>query len=103
MNAVVDGLFYVAVEHKGRTWPHYGRFIAIERPQRIEHTWMSEGTKGVESVVTVTLASRGAETEVTLRHSGVPDGEMGHRHKDGWAFVLSALAESIAARRAEKY
>jgi hypothetical protein len=24
----VDGLFYHAVEHEGRTWPHYGRFVA---------------------------------------------------------------------------
>jgi hypothetical protein len=55
LNPVVDGLFYHAVEHEGRTWPHYGRFIRLDRPSRIEHTWVSEATKGVESVVTVTL------------------------------------------------
>jgi uncharacterized protein YndB with AHSA1/START domain len=100
VNPVVDGLFYLAVKHEGRTWPHYGRFTEIDRPHRLEYTWMSEGTKGAESVVTVTIESRGEQTEVTLRHSGVPDDEMGHRHKEGWTWVLSALAENIASQRA---
>jgi uncharacterized protein YndB with AHSA1/START domain len=99
VNPVVDGLFYLAVKHEGRTWPHYGRFVQIERPRRIEYTWMSEGTKGAESVVSLSFEPRGDETEVTLRHSGVPDDEMGRRHKDGWAWVLDMLAQAMAARR----
>jgi uncharacterized protein YndB with AHSA1/START domain len=99
LNPVVDGLFYLAVKHEGRTWPHFGRFLQIDRPRVVEYTWMSEGTKGAESIVTVTLEPRGEQTEVTLRHSGVPDDEMGRKHKDGWAWVLSALAESLASRR----
>jgi uncharacterized protein YndB with AHSA1/START domain len=97
LNPVVDGLFYFAVQHEGRTWPHYGRFVQIDRPRLVEYTWMSEATKGVESVVAVTFESRGGETEVTLRHSGVPDDEMGRQHKDGWTWMLSTLAERFAA------
>jgi uncharacterized protein YndB with AHSA1/START domain len=93
LNPVVDGLFYLAVKHEERTWPHYGRFVQIERPHRVEYTWVSEGTQGVESVVAVTFESRGDQTEVTLRHSGVPDDEMGRRHQEGWTWVLSKLAE----------
>jgi hypothetical protein len=48
---VADGLFYFAVQHEGRTWHHYGRFVRIERPRHVEYTWVSEATKGVESVV----------------------------------------------------
>jgi len=95
----VDGLFYLAVKHEGRTWPHYGRFLQIERPRVVEYTWMSEATKGAESIVTVTMEARGDQTEVTLRHSGVPDDEMGRQHKDGWTWVLSALADALAVRR----
>jgi uncharacterized protein YndB with AHSA1/START domain len=98
LNPAVDGLFYFAVEHEGRTWPHYGRFILIERPRQVEYTWVSEATKGVESVVTVTFERRGDQTEVTLRHSGVPDDEMGHQHKEGWTWVLSMLAERFVSR-----
>jgi hypothetical protein len=60
---------------------------------------MAEATKGAESIVTVTMEPRGDQTEVTLRHSGVPDDEMGRQHKDGWPWVLSALAETLASHR----
>jgi uncharacterized protein YndB with AHSA1/START domain len=103
LNPVVDGLFYLALKHENRTWPHYGRFVRIEKPRLIEHTWVSEATKGLESIVTLTLEPQGAQgerTDVTLRHSGLPDDELGRQHKDGWTFILSALAEGMAARRA---
>jgi uncharacterized protein YndB with AHSA1/START domain len=100
LNPVIDGFFYLAVKHEGRTWPHYGRFLQIARPHKVEYTWMSEATKGAESVVTVTIEPRGDETQVTIRHSGVPDDDMGRQHQDGWAWILSALAEGFAARRA---
>jgi hypothetical protein len=32
-----------------------------------------------------------------LRHAGVPDDEMGRRHKDGWTWVLSMLAERFVS------
>ena len=51
LNPVVDGLFYLAVKHEGRTWPHYGRFTQIDRPRLLEHTWMSEATKGAVAQV----------------------------------------------------
>jgi len=98
-NPMVDGLYYLAIKHEGRIWPHYGRFTKMERPHLVEFTWMSEGTKGAESVVTVTLQHRGDQTDVTLRHAGVPDDELGHQHKEGWTWILNSLADALAARR----
>jgi uncharacterized protein YndB with AHSA1/START domain len=101
LNPVVDGLFYHAVHHEGRSWPHYGRFIRLDRGRAIEHTGVSEATRGLESVVTVTLVSRGGATEVTLHHANVPDDEMGREHKEGWTWYLDVLAqrfEKLAAR-----
>ncbi len=98
-NPAVDGLYYLAIKHEGRIWPHYGRFTKMERPRLVEFTWMSEGTKGAESVVSVTLQQRGDQTDVTLRHAGVPDDELGHQHKEGWTWILNALADALAARR----
>jgi uncharacterized protein YndB with AHSA1/START domain len=99
LNPVVDGLFYFAVRHEGRTWPHYGRFLQIDRPRRVEYSWVSEATKGVESVVLVTLEPKGEQTELVLRHSGVPDDEMGRQHEEGWTWVLSMLAERFTSPR----
>lgn len=86
LNPVVARLFYFAVKHEGRTWPHF------------EYTWVSEATQGVESIVAVTFDPHGDRTQVTLRHSGVPDDEMGRRHDEGWTWVLSMLAERFVSR-----
>ncbi|MDB4955752.1 MAG: hypothetical protein JWO36_3321 [Myxococcales bacterium] len=94
----VDGLFYHSVAHEGRSWAHYGRFTVIERPRRIEHTWVSEATRGHESVVAVTLEPRDGKTEVKLRHTGVPDDEMGRGHEAGWKWMLEALEQQFAKR-----
>jgi uncharacterized protein YndB with AHSA1/START domain len=99
VNPVVDGLFYFAVNHEGRVWPHYGRFVKLERPKLVEYTWMSEATKGAESTVTFTLEKQGGDTKVTLRHAGVPDDALGRQHKDGWEWILGALANALSKRK----
>jgi uncharacterized protein YndB with AHSA1/START domain len=84
LNPTVDGLFYWAV--KGT--PHYGRFTAVERPGRIQHTWMSPNTSGLESTVTVTFKGKGKGTLMTLLHSGLPDTDGGKSHEKGWNYFL---------------
>jgi uncharacterized protein YndB with AHSA1/START domain len=96
---VVDGLFYHLVRYEGHDWAHYGRFVTMERPSRIEHTWVSEATRGFESRVALRFEPEGDGTLVTLRHSNLPDDEMGHRHRDGWEFVLSAIEHRFKTRR----
>jgi hypothetical protein len=61
--------------HEGQIWPHYGRFLQIDRPRLVEYTWVSEATKGIEFVVAVSFQPRGQETEVTLHHSNAADDE----------------------------
>jgi uncharacterized protein YndB with AHSA1/START domain len=100
VNPTLDGLFYHAVEHEGKEWAHYGRFLALERARRIEHTWVSEATRGVESIVTLTLEPQGDATRLSLRHANVPDDELGRQHEMGWSWMLDMLAEAKAARRA---
>jgi hypothetical protein len=39
-------------------WPHYGRFIRLDRGRAIEHTWMSEATRGLEATVAIALTPR---------------------------------------------
>lgn len=91
----VDGLFFLAMEHQGRTWPHYGRFVRLERPKVVEFTWMSEGTQGVETTVTVKLAPRDGGTQLTLDHAGVPDTELGRGHQEGWTAIVGEIAKAL--------
>jgi uncharacterized protein YndB with AHSA1/START domain len=102
IDLAVDGLFYHVVGHEGRGWPHYGRFIRLDRGRTIEHTWVSEATRGLESIVTITLAPHDLGTEVALHHANVPDDEMGRGHQEGWTWYLGVLAErfeKVASRR----
>ncbi len=98
INPTPNGLFYHAVEAMGREWAHYGRFIVIERPSRIRHTWVSAATKGLESVVTLSFEAQGDGTLVTLHHAGVPDDPFGLQHRDGWGFCLQALHDRFARK-----
>src|SRR5215469_10689226 len=72
-NPKVDGLWYLL--SLGGI-PHYGRFMEIDRPGRIQHSWMSRNTLGEESMVTVTFQQRGEGTLMILLHSGLPNDDM---------------------------
>ena len=98
LNARVDGLFYHSVQHQGRAWAHYGRFIVLDPPHCIEHTWTSEATRGIESTVRLTLDAQSTGTLATLRHTNLPDDEMGRQHEEGWTFVLGAIAARFETR-----
>jgi len=97
INPVVDGLFYHTVEHEGKMWAHYGRFVELERGRRIQHTWMSEATQGLETFVTIVLTPRDGKTDIMLTHAGVPDDAMGRQHEQGWTWALQSVAEALAA------
>jgi uncharacterized protein YndB with AHSA1/START domain len=87
----VDGFFYWLVHET----PHYGRFTELKRGRRIQHTWMSPYTNGLESLVTVTFEKKGAGTAMTLVHSGLPANAGGRSHKDGWAQFLDQFPKSF--------
>jgi uncharacterized protein YndB with AHSA1/START domain len=84
LNPEVDGFFYWSI----RGTPHYGRFTAMERPGRIQHTWVSPNTLGEESTVTVTFKKQGEGTLMTLVHSNLPDTDRGRSHDKGWNYFL---------------
>ena len=87
----VDGFFYWLI----RGTPHYGRFTEIERPGRIQHTWVSPNTLGEESMVTVTFTKQGEDTLMTLVHSGLPDDGKARSHEKGWNYFLGRFSEQF--------
>jgi uncharacterized protein YndB with AHSA1/START domain len=95
----VDGLFYWNL--KGTS--HYGRFTVIERPERIQHTWMSPNTLGQEAIVTLTFKKQGEDTHMTLVHSNLPDHELARGHEDGWNYFLGLFQEQFGNGSRKKY
>lgn len=98
LNPKVDGFFYWAIEGT----PHYGRFTEVQRPSRIQHTWMSPNTAGLESMVTVTFKKQGKDTLMTLVHTGLPDTKEGRSHEKGWNFFLGTFPEQFNAGAKKK-
>ena len=87
----VDGFYYVMADNT----PHYGRFTKMERPKRIEHTWVSPATLGQESTVSVTFKKQEKGTLMTLTHSELPDNEGGRKHEAGWNYFLNIFPEQF--------
>ncbi|HEX3895541.1 MAG TPA: SRPBCC domain-containing protein [Rudaea sp.] len=91
----VGGLFYLEMPWEKRIYPHYGRYITIDAPRVLEFTWISEGTRGKESVVKIALKETGGKTQLTLTHDGLPDEEQVKNHTGGWSAFLESLAKRI--------
>ncbi len=91
LNPHVDGFFYWLIQGNS----HYGRFTEVERPGRIQHTWMSRSTLGEESTVTVTFQKKGENTLMTLVHSGLPDTDAGRGHEKGWNYFLDLFPKKF--------
>lgn len=98
---VPDGLFYRAHQAKEGDYglAHYGRFLAIEHPRRLQYTWVSQHTRGLESVVTMDFEPRGEATHVVLVHENLPDDEKGRMHEQGWRYYLELAAEAFSDSR----
>jgi uncharacterized protein YndB with AHSA1/START domain len=95
----VDGLFFWLL--KGTA--HYGRFTRVERPERIQHTWVSPNTLGQESTVTVTFKKQGEDTLMTLVHSDLPDSDEARDHERGWNYFLGIFREQFGSGSRKEY
>lgn len=99
--AEVGAPFCFAVEHAGRRYPHYGRFLRLDPDRLVELTWVTGkgGTEGAETVVTVELEPRGAGTRLTLTQRGFYREDSRRENEQAWPHVLAHLDEALATAR----
>lgn len=99
LEARVGGKYSVVMHaDDGRHWEHIGSYVALERPRRLQFTWISVGTDNQETLVTVELEARGDSCELTLTHERIPGEKARGEHREGWREVADRLGAVLSAR-----
>jgi uncharacterized protein YndB with AHSA1/START domain len=93
MNAIVGQPFWCNVAHEGKSYAHYGRFLALRPGALIEHTWVTgrDGTNGAETIVRVELSTESSDTRLVMSHGGFYDADDAQRHQRSWPRILRHL------------
>ncbi|MEC3913738.1 SRPBCC family protein [Nocardia sp. CDC160] len=94
MRAEVNEPFFFTA---GGGQPHYGRFLRLDPDRLVELTWVTSGTEGAETVVTLELSPHGAGTALLLTHAGFPTAATRDRHEIAWPKILERWDHRTAA------
>lgn len=79
----------------GVPWELEGKFLELDPPRRLSHTWSAPGASGKPSVVTYLLEKIDGGTRVTLRHVDIAERSSCMGASMGWEACLTRLAERL--------
>ncbi|MFJ2665559.1 SRPBCC domain-containing protein [Nocardia fluminea] len=97
MRPAVDEPLYFDTGSPEKRNPHYGRILLLEPNQRIEFTWVTAATEGVETVVAAEFRKQPRGIRLRLRHSGFPTAAIRDLHQQVWPDKLERLDEITSA------
>jgi uncharacterized protein YndB with AHSA1/START domain len=98
----VGGRFRILMKSPKANYDHTGEFRVLDRPSKLQFTWVSTGTDHQETLVTVELHKRGPQCELVLTHERFPRGEAVSEHKRGWGEIVDKLDSYLAQKRQSK-
>jgi uncharacterized protein YndB with AHSA1/START domain len=88
------------VRTNGTPWELEGRYLEIDPPHRLSHTWSVPGSPAKPSVVTYLLERIEGGTRVTLRHVDLSERDSCMGACMGWEACLTRLAARLGALNA---
>jgi uncharacterized protein YndB with AHSA1/START domain len=76
----------------GKDYPNNGKYLVIDRPNKLVFTWHPMGQADYETKVTLLFKKVSEEfTEMTLTHEGLRDQDWVDRHNAGWVACIDSL------------
>jgi uncharacterized protein YndB with AHSA1/START domain len=98
IDARVGGRFTILMKSPAGEFDHAGQFLVLDRPSRLQFTWISAGTDRQETLVTVDLHEHGSDCELVLTHERIPRVETVNQYEEGWGHILEKLSRHLPIR-----
>jgi uncharacterized protein YndB with AHSA1/START domain len=92
----VGGRFRIVMSAPGAAIVNTGVFRVLERPSRLQFTWISTRWENRETLVTVELHPRDRHCELILTHERFPMEHSGRQLELGWGGILDKLAGNLS-------
>jgi len=98
LDPVVGGTFRIDTQTQdGRVVIHSGRYLEINRPEKLMFTWNSSVLGERSSQVTVEFYRQGESCLMVLMHDLPPDDAIFEDHRNGWTGILDLFVREQRA------
>ncbi|MGJ5813277.1 SRPBCC family protein [Paludibaculum fermentans] len=87
----VGGRFQIVMIAAQARFVNTGEFLVLDRPSRLQFTWISSRWDQQETLVTIELRPRGGQCELILTHERFPETHSSAQLTAGWTSILENL------------
>jgi uncharacterized protein YndB with AHSA1/START domain len=91
----VGGHFRIVMTAPGAQFVNTGEFWVLDRPAKLQFTWVSSRWANQETLVTVELYPRDAHCELVLTHERFPLQHSAQQLVTGWTQILEKLGSRL--------
>ena len=92
----VGGHFRIIMKAPDTQYVNTGEFRLLDRPSKLEFTWVSSRWGYEETLVTVELYERETDCELVLTHERVPQDHSAVQLVSGWTQIVEKLGRHLA-------
>lgn len=91
----VGGQFEIVMRAPGADIVNRGEFRVLDRPARLQFTWISSRWDNQETLITIDLTAREGHCDLLLTHQRFPMDHSGEQLQLGWGQILEKLAARL--------
>lgn len=95
LEARVGGDFTIIMTSPEGETVNRGSILALERPSKLQFTWISSRWENQETLVTVELRQVGDHCELVLTHERFPVNRSSDQLSGGWNQILERLGRTL--------